>query len=105
MCQICNKEGHAARDYWWRFEDDDDEYDEKEAHVTSYGVDTNWYSDTGATHHITGELEKMTIREQYRGKDHVHTADGSGMVISYVGRTIVPNPVENLHLREMFTCS
>jgi hypothetical protein len=25
----------------------------------SYGVDTNWYTDSGATNHITGELEKL----------------------------------------------
>lgn len=79
-CQICNKEGHAARDCWWRFEEDDDDYDDKEAHAASYGVDTNWYADSGASHHITGELDKMTVREQYRGKDRVHTADGSGSV-------------------------
>ena len=100
-CQICNKEGHAARDCWWRFEDNDDDYDDKEAHGASYGVDTNWYPDTGATHHIIGELEKMTVHDQYRGKDRVHTTDGSGMVISHVGHTIVRNPVKNLHLRNI----
>ena len=29
--------------------------------VTSYGVDTNWYMDSGATDHVTGELEKLTV--------------------------------------------
>jgi hypothetical protein len=27
----------------------------------SYNIDTNWYADTGAAHHITGELEKLSI--------------------------------------------
>ena len=30
-----------------------------------YGVDTNWYLDSGATNHITGDLEKLTIRDRY----------------------------------------
>lgn len=44
----------------------------------SYGIDTNWYVDSGATEHIKGELEKVTIREKYRGQDQVHTANGEG---------------------------
>jgi hypothetical protein len=32
-------------------------------------VDTNWYIDSGATDHITGELEKLTVRDQYMGGD------------------------------------
>ena len=43
----------------------------------------------------------MTVHDQYRGKDRVHTADGSGMVISHVGHTIVRNPVKDLHLRNI----
>ena len=43
----------------------------------------------------------MTVHDQYRGKDRVHTADRSGMVISHVGHTIVRNPVKDLHLRNI----
>ncbi|KAK1620371.1 hypothetical protein QYE76_025888 [Lolium multiflorum] len=76
-CQICGREGHPAKDCWYRFTDDDTEsYEEKEAHVASYGVDTNWYSDTGATHHITGELNNLTMRDSYHGNDRVNTANG-----------------------------
>jgi hypothetical protein len=42
-CQICNKEDHTARDCFWRFQEDDDESDDKEVHAASYGVDTSWY--------------------------------------------------------------
>jgi hypothetical protein len=33
--------------------------------VNSYTVDRNWYTDTGATDHITRELEKLALREKY----------------------------------------
>jgi hypothetical protein len=36
---------------WWRYGDDEDPPKETKG---AYGVDTNWYIDTGATHHITG---------------------------------------------------
>jgi hypothetical protein len=37
--------------------------------TTNYGVDTNWYMDSGATDHITSELEKLTVRDKYHGHD------------------------------------
>jgi hypothetical protein len=70
-CQICGKPGHSAKDCWYRFEEDDDTSSQDEKVVGaaegSYGVDTNWYVHSGATNHITGELEKVTMRERYHG--------------------------------------
>ncbi|XP_071683320.1 uncharacterized protein [Lolium perenne] len=68
---------------WWRFKKDDSDDEDsgrgkKGAHIASYGVDSNWYSDTGATDHITSELNKLTTSEKYKGQDRVHTADGNG---------------------------
>ena len=76
-CQICYRHHPGgARVCWWRYEENDQE--EKEAHAVSYGVDTNWYADSAATNHITGELEKLTTREKYNGGDQIRTASGSG---------------------------
>uniref|UniRef100_A0A453M2B8 CCHC-type domain-containing protein n=1 Tax=Aegilops tauschii subsp. strangulata TaxID=200361 RepID=A0A453M2B8_AEGTS len=81
-CQICGKVGHTAKDCWYRYEEDDyDSQDEEKVAAAadgSYGVDTNWYVDSGATNHITNELEKVTMKEKYRGKDQIHTASGEG---------------------------
>jgi hypothetical protein len=40
-CEICDKEGHYAKDCWSRYEEADG-YGEKEISA-AYGVDTNWY--------------------------------------------------------------
>ncbi|KAK1649357.1 hypothetical protein QYE76_067162 [Lolium multiflorum] len=48
------------------------------AAVGSYGIDTNWYADSGATDHITGELEKLQVRDCYTGNEQIHTASGAG---------------------------
>jgi hypothetical protein len=34
--------------------------------TSSYGVDSNCYTDTGATDHVTGKLEKLTVHDRYR---------------------------------------
>jgi hypothetical protein len=39
---------------------------------------------------ITGELEKLAIRNKYQGEDQIHTANGSGTNISYTGHTSLP---------------
>lgn len=47
----------------------------------SYGVNSNWYSDTGATDHITGELDKLALHDRYTGSDQIKTVNGAGMDI------------------------
>ena len=103
-CQICLREGHAAKDCWHRYQEDqdaDDPYDDKEVHNASYGVDTNWYPDTGATHHITSELNHLTVRDKYKGHDKVNTASGQGMDICHVGHSVVRTPPHNFQLRNI----
>jgi len=68
---------------------------------TAYGVDTNWYVDSGASDHVTADLEKMSVRDKYGGHDQVHTANGSGMRISNIGHASLHTPVRNLLLRNI----
>jgi hypothetical protein len=57
--------------------------------------------DSGATDHITGELNKMTIRDKYHGGEQVHAANGSGMEISHVGHSTLQSPSHKIHLRNI----
>jgi hypothetical protein len=50
------------------------------------------YADSGATHHLTHDLEKLTTREPHHGTEHVHTANGAGMRIYNIGDAIFPTP-------------
>jgi len=69
--------------------------------TTSYGVDTNWYMDSGATYHITGELEKLFVHDKYIGGDQVHTTSGAGMAINHVGHNVLHSPIRNIHLNNI----
>jgi histone deacetylase 1/2 len=97
--EICDKEGHYAKDCWSRYEEADG-YGEKEINA-AYGVDNNWYQDSGATHHITGELNNLSMRYTYKGHDKVNTANGQGMRISNIDQSIVHNHGRNFHLRNV----
>jgi hypothetical protein len=59
ICQICGRSNHTALDCWYRYDEDDPKSEDKFAGVIapSYDVDTNWYMDTGAIDHITGEVD------------------------------------------------
>ena len=99
---MCYKKGHLAVDCWHRY-DENFIPDERlvAASSAAYTVDTNWYTDTGATDHVTSDLEKLSFREKYKGGDHIHTASGAGMEIKHVGHTIVPTPSKPLHLNNI----
>ena len=52
-----------------------------------------------STNHITGELEKLTMHEKYRGHDQVYTAaNGAGMEISHIGQFNHQNPTYKILL-------
>jgi hypothetical protein len=102
VCQVCLKSGHTADRCWHRFEED---YVPEEKHagaaVNSYTVDNNWYTDTGATDHITGELDKLAVRERYNDTDQIHAANGLGMHIKHIGQSTICTPDKNLQLRNI----
>jgi hypothetical protein len=101
--QICGKGSHEAADCWYRYDESYQGSNTKNAGsaTTNYGVDTNWYMDSGATDHITSELEKLTVHDKYHGQDQVHTTSGSGMKISNIGRTVLHTPQKELHLKNI----
>jgi hypothetical protein len=67
----------------------------------SYGVDTNWYTDTRASDHVTSELDKLSTKDKYMGKEKIQTASGSGMRIDHVGNSTLKPPARDLHLKNV----
>lgn len=76
--------------------------DEETANAAiSYGVDSNWYADSGATDHVMGELDKLVMRDAYHGIDQIYTASGSGMRINHIGQSIIRTPHRDHHLNHV----
>jgi hypothetical protein len=90
------KVGHTATCCWYRI-DEDYVLDDHLAGMasTSTTTDPNWYLDSGATYHITGELEKLTTHEAYNGHDQIRAVNGACMNIIHVGKTVLPTPTQS----------
>jgi hypothetical protein len=69
--------------------------------ASSFDTDPNWYMDSGVTYHITGTLDKLTMHDPYFGTDQIHAANGSGMDITHIGKTIILTPIRNLALNNV----
>ncbi|WVZ92939.1 LOW QUALITY PROTEIN: hypothetical protein U9M48_038969 [Paspalum notatum var. saurae] len=86
-CQLCKKRGHRVIDCWnsnyilWS----------RLQLVHRYGCHRPCH----------GELDKLTIRDRYKGHDQIHTASGAGMNISHIGHSVVKTPSRDLHLNNI----
>lgn len=67
----------------------------------SYTIDSNWYTDTDTTDHITSELDRLTVKEKYHGKDHVQVANSAGMIITHVGHSKIHTPNHVLNINDI----
>jgi hypothetical protein len=102
QCQIYGKLGHTALRCWKRFDKNYNGPDKvANAASTSYNLNPAWYTDSAATNHITGDLNKLTMRENYGGNNQVHAANGSGMTIKHVGYSAVSTPHRRILLKNV----
>jgi hypothetical protein len=90
LARYCGKEGHIVIRCWYRM---DDSYNADPPSMamasTSSKVDADWYTDTGATDHITSDLDRLALRERYHDNDQVQVGNDSGLRIMHVGHSSV----------------
>ncbi|KAJ1698573.1 hypothetical protein LUZ63_007085 [Rhynchospora breviuscula] len=97
QCQICTLWGHTAAECYHRF---DIRYtatpapqQQHQALVaepsTTANHTTSWYLDSGATTHVTPDINNLSHTQPYQGTDTVHIGNGSGLTISHVGYTVL----------------
>jgi hypothetical protein len=95
-CQLYGRTNHPVfKSYKWF----DPTYMGEEKSVNPanfYGVDSNQYADSGATDHVTGDLDKLVVRETYNGNDQIYTASGSSMPIKHVGKSVIRTPYHDV---------
>ena len=87
-CQLCKNWGHEAT-ACRKFLDRDDRNTNPSGNMasTSSNDQPHWHMDTGATDHLTSDLERLHVYERYGGKDHVQVANGAGLSISHIGHS------------------
>lgn len=70
------------------------------AGASSYAPD-NWLLDSGATHHLTSDLQNLSLHQPYHGNDDVQIADGTGLSISHTGSSFLPSNTRPLALHKV----
>ena len=91
QCQICGYWGHIASECRNRFNPDfvraNNQQRSGNSASTSSHVPPPWIMDTGATDHLTNDLQRLHMQERYGGTDQVQVANGTGLSIAHIGHS------------------
>jgi hypothetical protein len=103
VCQLCNRIGHLATTCYQRPVDShqQDYSPQMQAYCTSSQnpLDSNWYPDSGATHHITSELGNLNVcANEFTGTDEIKIGNGAGLSVKHVGTSQISSPPFNFKL-------
>ncbi|KAH9801545.1 retrovirus-related pol polyprotein from transposon RE1 [Citrus sinensis] len=97
-CQICLRPGHTAN-VCWKLEDfmasgayrPPPNRGQKAAYLANMDApaDTNWYLDSGATHHLTNDVSNMHMAEPFAGTSKLVIGNGVGLCITHTGCAVL----------------
>jgi transposase InsO family protein len=111
QCQICGKLGHQALDCYHRM---DFAYQgrhppAKLAAMASISNDSQggetWLTDTGATDHLTANLNNLTVQTPYKGSDQVAVGNGQSIPINNIGNGQLCTKFYNFRLHNLLHSS
>ena len=54
--------------------------------------DQSWYPDSGATNHLTPDLQNLMAPQEFPGSDQIYMGNGSGLQISHTGYNTFTSP-------------
>jgi len=60
-----------------------------------------WLLDSGASHHITADLNNLSLHAPYTGHDDVMIGDGTTLPITHTGSLLLPTPNSSFHLQDV----
>ena len=66
---------------------------------TGHIANAAWLLDSGATNHVTAELDNLTLQTDYKGKGKLAVGNGSLLSISHIGNSIIHIPAATNHLK------
>uniref|UniRef100_A0A2N9IZQ3 Retrotransposon Copia-like N-terminal domain-containing protein n=1 Tax=Fagus sylvatica TaxID=28930 RepID=A0A2N9IZQ3_FAGSY len=83
VCQVCTKPNHSALTCYHRFDNsytvDSTSNMQALLATLTHAPDPNWYSDSGATHHLTSDLANLNVcADEYHGPNQIRVGSGFG---------------------------
>ncbi|PKU79142.1 Retrovirus-related Pol polyprotein from transposon TNT 1-94 [Dendrobium catenatum] len=107
ICQICKKKGHGAETCWHRLNLNytSNQHTAKSNRALTAQQDstanTDWYIDSGASSHMTNNIDNLDSYNTYTGHDSVTLGDGRTVPIAHTGSGILPTPSRKLFLSNL----
>lgn len=119
VCQICGFPGHVAEICYYCYDKDFVPRPTNSQHQSSHSAakpSANysaatltaastasvpyewWFSDSGASHHVTNDLGNLNLSSEYSGNGKVHMGNETCMSISHIGSS-------NFHPKCKYLCS
>ena len=101
VCQFCEKPGHTAKVCYKIHGYPPKSGFKPSAHnaqIAPTTANTNWILDSGASHHITNNLEQLHLSEPYHGTDQLLVGNGAALPISHTGKHNITTPSHTLQL-------
>ncbi|KAM1541869.1 hypothetical protein ACFX15_011235 [Malus domestica] len=120
VCQICGKKGHTALECFHR---NNYAYQgapppptltalsaqgpssfsppSTESHPHGFSAADTWVLDTGATHHMTANLNNLSQATAYTGDEKIIIGNGQGLDVKHIGSTNLFTPVHCLFLKNV----
>jgi histone deacetylase 1/2 len=102
-CQICGIWGHEAlscRNHFNQVYQADDTGSGNAA-STSQSDPPHWLVDSGATDHLTHDMERLHVHERYNGRDQVQVTKCASLSISHIGHSRLAGPMHSLAFKNI----
>ena len=88
VCQLCDKVGHSAKVCRSRLRlPTPSHWPQANLLTTPTPSQSNWIVDSGASHHITADLQNLSLHNPYGGDEDIIIGDGKGLPITHTGFT------------------
>ncbi|KAF8394586.1 hypothetical protein HHK36_020800 [Tetracentron sinense] len=102
-CQICNRVGHSALDCFHRLDlsFQGRQPPPKLQAMAAMRQDSTWFTDTGATNHVTADLNNLSLHSDYEGSDNLTVGNGKGLHIEHIGSTSYSSNGSTFHMQDI----